>query len=360
MQTNAISESSYEVRELLRRSRPELQRSRADLSCLVISYPQLAAPLIETLDRSTIASIAGSKDSVLSTTEFAFDVELINTRVYREIIQRRVEHEDLGSHTNGSSNTLQAETHDYEIQGVSLTRHMENPTVKPVPTHPGRKSIRSVHLENSTEMISREKDQDRSKGPRKLSKWLEREREPSSEDKGLIQKRSQKLIVNRSTRPTPDPIDAEPLKQLYCEPLNNEAQNSELQSHGSIRHIQPFTDIYFKEKSWDPKAYNVSAATLPDLDGSQSLDTAAPSTGNESLDSEYERLWAQFQHTGFQSTNQSFELHDRSEQSSLRYSDQLSSPPTKGRSVKSRRSQRPAPNWAKQLVDSFVSLQMER
>lgn len=52
---------------------------------------------MESLDRDTIASLVGSRESRLSTTEFSFDQELINTRVYREMLAR------LAARTGGGS-----------------------------------------------------------------------------------------------------------------------------------------------------------------------------------------------------------------------------------------------------------------
>ena len=87
---NGNSESNCDVRRTLQQHRPELLRARAGLSSLVVSYPQITAPLIETLDRATTASIAGSRDCMLSDAEFSFDYELVNTRVYGENMERLV------------------------------------------------------------------------------------------------------------------------------------------------------------------------------------------------------------------------------------------------------------------------------
>ena len=82
------SESSTNVRRTLQQNRPQLVRVRSDLSLLSTSYPVIVAPIVEAIDRTSVASIAGSRASVLSDTEFSFDHELVSTRLYRETMAR--------------------------------------------------------------------------------------------------------------------------------------------------------------------------------------------------------------------------------------------------------------------------------
>lgn len=81
-------DSINEVRILLQANRPVLKQAKDDISSLIETYPRITVPLMESLDRGTIASLTGSRDTTISTTEFTFDEEIVNTRVYRETLAR--------------------------------------------------------------------------------------------------------------------------------------------------------------------------------------------------------------------------------------------------------------------------------
>lgn len=61
------------------------------MQSLANSYPHIAASVAESMEKDTAVtadSLHGSQESILSRTEFSFDRELINTRVYREVLGR--------------------------------------------------------------------------------------------------------------------------------------------------------------------------------------------------------------------------------------------------------------------------------
>jgi len=90
------SESTLDIRQTLRQHRHQFVHARTDLSDLSVSYPRLTAPIVEAIDRASLASIAGSRDTVLSDTEFSFDQELISTRLYRDNMARLMDWERRG------------------------------------------------------------------------------------------------------------------------------------------------------------------------------------------------------------------------------------------------------------------------
>ncbi|KAI2602611.1 hypothetical protein GGR54DRAFT_494028 [Hypoxylon sp. NC1633] len=77
-----------DTRALILQQQSTIEAAKQDLCDLIPSYPSLQAPILESLDQETAASILGDRESRLSTTEFAFDYELINTKTYRRALAR--------------------------------------------------------------------------------------------------------------------------------------------------------------------------------------------------------------------------------------------------------------------------------
>jgi hypothetical protein len=77
-----------EIQQLLQAARPELTRARDDIASLIPTYPNVNMPLLESIDGVSIHAPSESEVSIISTTEFAFDDVVLNTRLYRETLAR--------------------------------------------------------------------------------------------------------------------------------------------------------------------------------------------------------------------------------------------------------------------------------
>lgn len=82
-------QSNYDVKDVLAQNQPTLDTAKQDLRELVPIYPSLEKVILESLDGETVDSILGDKESLMSTTVFEFDAELLNTRTYRRRLAAR-------------------------------------------------------------------------------------------------------------------------------------------------------------------------------------------------------------------------------------------------------------------------------
>lgn len=84
MGLNRISQSTQNVRDVLTQNQLTLKTAKQDLRDLIPSYPGLRSSILDSLYGDTVDSIPGDKESVISTIEFSFDAEIINTRTYKQ------------------------------------------------------------------------------------------------------------------------------------------------------------------------------------------------------------------------------------------------------------------------------------
>ncbi|TDZ30566.1 hypothetical protein CTRI78_v011864 [Colletotrichum trifolii] len=81
--------STQDIKELLVQNQSTLAAARQDSTESVPVYPPRAAKTKEMTENDTVNdSVYGDNESVLSTTEFSFDYDLINTRTYRMALAR--------------------------------------------------------------------------------------------------------------------------------------------------------------------------------------------------------------------------------------------------------------------------------
>lgn len=90
------------------------------MQSLAVSYPHIAASVAESVEKDTTFSLHGSRESILSTTEFSFDQELINTKVYRELLARASAKHGKDSLTHASVSET-ASTKESTIKGIQVS-----------------------------------------------------------------------------------------------------------------------------------------------------------------------------------------------------------------------------------------------
>ncbi|CVL02049.1 uncharacterized protein FMAN_08170 [Fusarium mangiferae] len=84
-----LSLSVREVEALVAKKQSVLTVTKEDITALIPTYWTCRGTILESLDEETVDSIYGdweNRESKLSTTEFDFDYELINTRAYRRAL----------------------------------------------------------------------------------------------------------------------------------------------------------------------------------------------------------------------------------------------------------------------------------
>ncbi|RFN50819.1 hypothetical protein FIE12Z_4895 [Fusarium flagelliforme] len=81
--------SMRQVRALVAKKQGALTVAKEDITALIPTYWSCRDTILDSLDKETVDSIYAdweNRDSLLSTTEFDFDYELINTRAYRRAL----------------------------------------------------------------------------------------------------------------------------------------------------------------------------------------------------------------------------------------------------------------------------------
>lgn len=80
--------STRTVQSLIAQNQDSLDLAKRDITDLIPSYPNCRHTILDSLDQETVDSLFGDRESILSTTEFDFDLELINTRTYRRALAK--------------------------------------------------------------------------------------------------------------------------------------------------------------------------------------------------------------------------------------------------------------------------------
>src|SRR6478609_2557732 len=78
-----------QVRALVAKKQGALTVAKEDITALIPTYWSCRDTILDSLDKETVDSIYAdweNRESKLSTTEFDFDYELINTRAYRRAL----------------------------------------------------------------------------------------------------------------------------------------------------------------------------------------------------------------------------------------------------------------------------------
>ncbi|KZL69744.1 hypothetical protein CT0861_02946 [Colletotrichum tofieldiae] len=80
--------STQDIKTLLIQNQSTLNAAKQDVKEPAAHYPDFRPTSPDSLDEGSVVGIPGNRDSVLSTTEFDFDYDLINTKTYRRALQR--------------------------------------------------------------------------------------------------------------------------------------------------------------------------------------------------------------------------------------------------------------------------------
>ncbi|KAF4998945.1 hypothetical protein FDECE_11659 [Fusarium decemcellulare] len=80
--------SAREIQSLITQNQSSLAVVKEDITALVPAYWSCRETILDSLDKETVDSIYGDRESRLSTTEFDFDYELINTQTYRRALAK--------------------------------------------------------------------------------------------------------------------------------------------------------------------------------------------------------------------------------------------------------------------------------
>lgn len=83
----ALRRSIRDIHTNMARGRNSLEVAKKDLFDLLPQYPSCHDTILDSLDEDTVVSLIGDRDTIISTTEFDFDFELINTRTYRRAFE---------------------------------------------------------------------------------------------------------------------------------------------------------------------------------------------------------------------------------------------------------------------------------
>jgi hypothetical protein len=104
---------------MLRNHLPVLEAAKEDLCDLIPSYPGFQATILDSLDQETVDSILGDRESILSTTEFTFDQELINTRTYRRQLARMKRSGKRPAKKSGTSSASDSESSGERLPNIA-------------------------------------------------------------------------------------------------------------------------------------------------------------------------------------------------------------------------------------------------
>ncbi|KZL84555.1 hypothetical protein CI238_05230 [Colletotrichum incanum] len=80
--------STQDIKTLLIEKQSTLNAAKQDVKEPAAYYPDFRPTSPDSLDEGSVVGIPRNRDSVLSTTEFDFDFDLINTKTYRRALQR--------------------------------------------------------------------------------------------------------------------------------------------------------------------------------------------------------------------------------------------------------------------------------
>ncbi|KAM0425992.1 hypothetical protein ACHAPT_008621 [Fusarium lateritium] len=119
------------VQSLVTQNRRSLAVAKEDITALVPTYWSCRDTILDSLDKETVNSIYGDQESRLSTTEFDFDYELINTQTYRRALaeaQAKSSNRRQSSQTEGDPSLRT----DMQAQPGALTRVAEEEGEQPV------------------------------------------------------------------------------------------------------------------------------------------------------------------------------------------------------------------------------------
>ncbi|KAK7448002.1 hypothetical protein Landi51_06805 [Colletotrichum acutatum] len=94
--------STQDIKTLLMQNQSTLNAAKQDVREPAAYYPEVpnfrpASP--DSMDEGSVAGVSRNRDSVISTTEFDFDYDLINTKTYRRALQR---YASVSTRTNSS------------------------------------------------------------------------------------------------------------------------------------------------------------------------------------------------------------------------------------------------------------------